>query len=254
MPDLSRILSILADGEELSGFNRARLTGVDSIGLYPMPFTLRLWNLADEDYWMLSAAKEISVTHDDSVLAAGMVTDVCRSAVPEGTMTEVVFSAGIRLWEAPVSLSVEAGVSVSETVKRILSASGTGISLLSFPGEDPVRTRGQAFSGRAAECVEEALSAAGARPCPTPSGLAVVPASGLAVSMELTEEDLIDLPSRAGSRYLIVRTRPVGWPLGKRISVIWGEESAEGIVVERSVDADNTEGKWESELMLEVKP
>ena len=62
-----------------------------------------------------------------------------------------------------------------------------------------------------------------------------------------------DLPFRAGSRYLILRTRPVGWPLGKRVSVSWGEESAEGIVVERSVDADNTEGKWESELMLEVK-
>ena len=129
----------------------------------------------------------------------------------------------------------------------------TGISLLSFPGEDPVRTRGQAFSGRAAECVEEALSAAGARPCLTPSGLAVVPASGLPVSMELTEEDLIDLPSRAGNRYLIVRTRPVGWPLGKRVSVFWGEESAEGIVVERSVDADNTEGKWESELMISIR-
>ena len=253
MPDLSRALSILADGEELSGFNRARLTGVDSIGLYPMPFTLRLWNLADEDYWMLSAAKEVSVVHDDSVLAAGMVTDVCRSAVPEGIMTEVVFSAGIGLWEAPVSLSVEAGISVSETVKRILAASGTGISLLSFPGEDSVRTRGQAFSGRAAECVEEALSAAGARACLTPSGLTVVPASGLPVSMELTEEDLIDLPSRTGNRYLIVRTRPVGWPLGKRVSVSWGEESAEGIVVERSVDADNAEGKWESELMISIR-
>ena len=254
MPDLSRTLSILADGEELSGFNRVRLTGVDSIGLYPMPFTLHLWNLADEDYYLLSAAKEISVIHDDSILAVGQISDVCRSAVPEGTMTEVVFSAGIGLWVAPVSLSVEAGVSVSETVKRILCASGTGIVLLSFPGEDPVRIRGPAFSGRAAECVEEALSAAGARACLTPSGLAVVPASGLPVSMELTEEDLIDLPSRAGSRYLIVRTLPVGWPLGKRVSVTWGEESAEGIVVERSVDADNTEGKWQAELLIEVKP
>ena len=37
MTDLSRTLSILADGEELSGFNRARLTGADSIGLYLDP-------------------------------------------------------------------------------------------------------------------------------------------------------------------------------------------------------------------------
>ena len=38
------------------------------------------------------------------------------------------------------------------------AASGTGIQLLSFPGEDPVSTRGQVFFGRAAECIEEALT------------------------------------------------------------------------------------------------
>lgn len=252
--ELNRTLSVLADGEPAAEGCRVRLAGRDGIGLYPMPFTLRLWNLSDADHSLLSAAREVSVTHDGSVLAAGTISDLYRYPVPEGTVTEVVFSAGLRLWEAPVSLSVEAGVSVSETVQRILSASGTGISLLSFPGEDPVRSRGQAFSGRAAECAEEALFAAKARACLMPSGLAVVPASDLPVSMELTEEDLVDLPSRAGSRYLIVRTRPVGWPLGKTVSVTWEGESAEGIVLERSVDADNTVGKWEAELLLEVKP
>ena len=158
MNDLNRSLTILADGEPVTGFRHARLTGIDTIGLYPMPFTLRLWNLAESDYHLLSAAKEISVLHEDSVLAAGQVSDVCRGTVPEGTVTEVVISAGLPLWEAPVSLSVEAGVSVSETVRRILAASGTGIALLSFPGEDPVRSRGQAFAGRAAECIETALS------------------------------------------------------------------------------------------------
>jgi hypothetical protein len=57
-----------------------------------------------------------------------------------------------------VSVDVESGASVSETVRRLLEASGTGLQLLSFPGEDPVSTRGQAFFGRAAECIIEALS------------------------------------------------------------------------------------------------
>ena len=150
MPDIVRSLSITVDGQPITGFNHARLTGVDSIGLEPMPFILQLWNLSDSDYYQLSAAKKISVRHDDSVLAAGDISDVFKRSVPEGMVTEVVFSAGLSLWEAPVSLSVEAGVSVSETVRRILSASGAGITLLSFPGEDPLRTRGQAFFGRAA--------------------------------------------------------------------------------------------------------
>ena len=186
MPDITRTLTITADGSPVTGFNHARLTGADSIGLEPMPFTMRLWNLSNSDYYMLSAAKRISVLHGDSVLAAGNISDVCRHSVLEGRITEVVFSAGLSLWEAPVSLSVETGVSVSETVRRILSASGTGIPLLSFPGADPIRTRGQAFFGRAAECIAEALSAAGARGYLTDAGLCVIPASGLPVSMALT--------------------------------------------------------------------
>ena len=250
---LSRSLTVLADGEKVAGFLRASLSGRESLGLLPDPFTLRLWNLGESYAGLLSAAKELSVLHGDSVLASGTVADLCRNVTGEGTVTEIVFSAGLRLWEAPVSLSVEAGVSVSETVRRILAASGTGIPLLSFPGEDPVCPRGQSFFGRAAECVEEALSAASARCCLAPSGLCVIPASGLPVSMELSEADLIDAPVRAGERYLLLRTKVTGWPLGKSVSVSWKGETVQGLVTERAVEADNTEGNWQSELVLEIQ-
>lgn len=253
MNDLLRKLTILVDGDPVTGFRHARLTGVDTIGLYPMPFTLQIWNLADSDYWRLVAAKELSVQHLDSVLAAGKISDICRSTVPEGVMTEIVFSAGLRLWEAPVSLFVEAGTSVSETVRGILQASGTGIVLLSFLGKDPVRERGQVFFGRAAECIEMALTGAKARCCLTPSGLCVIPASDLPVSMELTEKDLIDAPTRAGSGLRILRTRVTGWLPGKMVTVKWKGESFSGLVTERSIDADNMEGNWQAELIIEVK-
>ena len=57
MTDLSRELVVLADGIPLTGFVRARLTGQDALGLYPMPFTLRVWNLAEEDDPALAAAR-----------------------------------------------------------------------------------------------------------------------------------------------------------------------------------------------------
>ena len=218
-----------------------------------MPFTLRLWNLADSDYHALCAAKNLSVHHDDSILAYGKISDVYLQIVPEGKITEVVFAAGLGLWETPVSLSVEAGVSVSGTVRQILSASGTGIPLLSFPGEDPVRSRGQAFYGRAAECIEEALMAAGARGYLTESGLCVVPAEGLPVSMDLSSADLLSDPVFVGNRQMLLRTRITGWPLGKGIRVKWKDGSQEGLVLERSVEADNLEGKWESEMLIEKR-
>ena len=252
--ELNRRLTVEADGTVLTGFRRARLTGHDALGLYPMPFVLRLWNLAEADYLLLCSAKMLSVRSGDSVLASGSVSDVFRRAVPEGRVTEAVFAAGLNLWEALVSLSVEAGVSVSETVRRILAESGTGMALLSFPGADPVRSRPQAFFGRAAECIEEALSAAGARGYLTESGLCIVPAEGLPVSMELSSADLLSDPVCVGNGQLLLRTRITGWPLGKGIRAKWKDGSGSGLVLERSVDADNLEGKWESELLIACRP
>ena len=249
---LNRSFDLFADGQPVTGYSRAWLTGQDALGLLPMPFTLRLWNLADSDYYLLSSAGKVSVRCEGSVLASGKVSDVYRQLVPEGTLTEVVFSPGLALWDAQVSLSVEAGASVSETVRQILEASGTGISLLSWVGEDTVRLRGQAFFGRAAECVDEALSAAGARAFIAGDGLCMVPEDGLPVSMELTEADLLDAPIRVAGNRMVLRTRPVGWPLGKKIRVEWKGETATGLIKERSIDADTMEGNWQAELLVEV--
>ena len=251
MADLDRSLTILADEMPVSGFRHAWLTGRDALGLMPMPFLLRVWNLSDDGYYTLRSAKQLSVLHGDSVLAAGKVPDVYRRIVPEGTVTEAVFSAVLDLWEAKVSLSVEAGTAVSETVRQILAASATGIPLLSFPGKDPVRSRAQAFSGRAAECVLEALSAVQVRCALTPSGLSVIPVSGLPVSMSLREMNLMVPPSFVSGNRMVLRTEPVGWPLGKTVSVSWEGKTETGLVTERSIDADNLEGNWQGEIMIQ---
>ena len=162
---MDRSLTILADGELVTYYARARLIGTERLGLYPSLFMLHLWNVAEEDYLALSRSREVMVMHEDIVLVSGIVSDAYRHLIrPSGTFpsrgrlnggteTSVAISPGLALWEAPVSLDVEAGVTVSETVRRLLEASGTGIKLLSFPGEDPVTTRGHAFFGRAAECI-----------------------------------------------------------------------------------------------------
>ncbi len=251
MTAVTEMLKVRTDAGTVTGFRRARLTGRDGLGLYPMPFTLRLWNLGDSDYHLLRASGAVSVMLGHALLASGMISDAIRKTDPEGSVTEVVFAAGLSLWEAPVAISVEAGISVSETVRRILEASGTEIRLLSFPGNDPVRARAQAFSGRAAECAEEALSAAGAGGYLTEAGLCVVPASGLPVSMELSSADLREDPVFIGDRLMLLRTRTAGWLPGKMIRVKWKDGSASGLVLERFVYGDTLEGKWQCELLAE---
>jgi hypothetical protein len=59
------------------------------------------------------------------------------------------------------------------------------------------------------------------------------------------------LSVEAGEGLLLLRTRITGWPLGKTVQVKWKDGSLEGLVLERSVNADNLEGEWGSELLLE---
>ena len=253
MEELNRTLEVFADGERVVGYGRAWLSGREELNLFPAPFMLRLWNLEESDYLLLSRAREVSVSHEGSVLAAGRIADVFRRTAPEGTVTCVCFSPGLPLWEAAVSLSVEAGVSVSETIQGILEASGTGIRLLGWTGENPVFSRGQAFLGRASECIEEALGAASARACLTPSGLCVVPEEGLPVSLALTEADLIDAPAFPSGRLMVLRTKAVGWAAGKSVSVSWKGIRAEGLMVSRAVEADTGSGPWQGEMIVEMR-
>lgn len=249
---LDRTLSVFADGEQLAGQAHAFLSGREAVGLYPMPYTLRLWNLSEDQYLLLSRAKYLSVEHDGSVLAAGDVADAFRYLVEDGTVTVVCFSLGLKLWEAPVSLSLEAGKTVSETVREILAASGTDISLLGYTGHDPLFLRGQAVFGRAAECAGTALSAARARGYLVPAGLCVLPESDLPVSMVISEEDMLAAPEFPSGDLAVLRLKVTGWPIGKKVEVRWQGKVLTGIVAERLTEADSQSGPWYSEILLEV--
>ena len=83
---MDRTLTILADGEPVTGYARARLLGTERLGLYPSLFMLHLWNVAEEDYLLLSRCKEVTVLHKDVVLVSGTVSDAFRHLIrPSGT-------------------------------------------------------------------------------------------------------------------------------------------------------------------------
>ena len=248
-----RELKVLSDGAPLNAECRFHLSGKTAVGLFPSLFTLQAWNLSEEEVFRLRNTKQLAVCRGDSCLASGSVSDVFRRTVPEGTVTTAAFSLGLDLWETPVSLRVEAGVSVSETVRRLLDASGTGIQLLSFPGVDPVFIRGQAFCGRAADCIGEALSAAGARGVLVPAGLCVVPAESLPATLHLSEQDLTDAPAFAdGGRKMILSTTVTGFRPGEEMTLEYGGVLYSGLILERMTEADTASGPWMTQLLIEL--
>ena len=200
-----RSLNVLVDGAPAADGCHIRLRGKTTVSLYPDLFLLNIRNLSDAGFYSLGNATDLQVYHGSELIAFGEIAEVNRWEAVEGELTTVSFGAGLSFWESFVSLSVPAGSSASETVRRILAASisgnmavttggngttgfdvagGTGFSagnapqLLNWPGTDPVFIRGQAFYGRAADAVAVVLSAIGARAVLVPAGVQIIPAGG----------------------------------------------------------------------------
>ena len=253
MQEPDRQLTVLADGEPFASDCRFRLSGQVHIGLYPSLFLLQCWNLSEPDIYKLMNTKTLSVMRDDSCLAFGKVSDVFTRTVTEGTVTTAAFSLGLDLWEVLISLSVHSGTSVSDTLRQLLSASGTGIQLLSFPGLDPVFSRGQAFCGRAAECIAVSLSAASARGYLVPAGLCVIPVEPLPATLHLSEKDLTDRPAFADSgRKMILSTTVIGFQPGEEMTLFYDGKTYAGLILERMVEADTVLGPWSAQLLIEL--
>ena len=249
-----RDMKVVADEIPFAPGFRFRVSGKMSLGLFPSLFTLQVWNLREQDYLRLFRTKELVVHCRNFCTAWGNVTDVYRQTTPDGTVTTAAFSRGLNLWEAQVSLTVEPGVSASETVRRLLAASGTGISLLSFPGRNPVFSRGQAFCGRAADCVNEVLSAASARGILVPAGLRVIPENPMPSPLYLTEKDLADAPSFAmGGKRMILSMTTADYPPGEELRLTYQGTTITGLILERLTEADTEAGPWSTQLLVEVR-
>ena len=251
---MNRALSVLCDNQVFAPGCRFHLSGKTGIGLFPSLFLLQCWNLSDTEVFRLRNTRELSVYRDDSCLAFGRVSDVFRETVPEGTITTVAFSLGLDLWESHVSLSIPAGLTVSETVRLLLEASGTGIQLLSFPGSDPAFSRGQAFCGKTADCISSVLSAASARGYLVPAGLCVVPAVPLEPTLHLGKTDLADLPMLAdGGRKLILSATVTGFQPGEEMTLEADGHFWSGLILERMVEADTAAGEWKTQLLVQLR-
>ena len=249
-----RDFHVLLDGQSFSKGTGFRLTGRVNLYLYPDLFVLQCRNLPREGIFQLQNARQISVLSNGSCLASGQISDVYTQTVPEGTVTFAAFSLGLNLWNAEVSVSCPAGTSISDDVRTILEASGTGIQLLSFPGENPLPLRGRAYAGKAAEAVASALSQASARGFLTPAGLQVIPKDPLSASLHLTEADLTDRPVFADSgRKMILSTNVVGFQPGDEMTLSFEGTTTKGLITSRLVDADSYAGLWRTQLLVELR-
>ena len=162
-------------------------------------------------------------------------------------MLAVSFSYGFRLWKAAVSLSLAAGMKISDTIREVLKASGTGIQMAGYTARDFALTRPQAFFGRACEALERLADSVDGRAGLTPAGVCVIGAGEQTPTVVMPEDGLLSEPIFLKDR-VILKTGIVGWPLGTGVQFIWKGNAWNGVIVSRMMDLDNAEGPWESQL------
>ena len=248
---LNRSLEILVDDVSVAGGCRVLFSGMKRLSLYPELLIVNILNLSDDKYRLIRLGGSLKVKCAGSLLASGVIQDVSRETYSDGVRTSVGFSLGWDLWDNKVSLDVPKETLTSVTVEEILEASGTPWKLLSFPGEDPYYMCGQAFFGSAAECIERAISSAGARACLVNSGLVISPKNPEKIEVHLTEEDLVNAPVFARD-CVILSTIMVGWPIGRRLQLDYRGKITDAVIVRQRFNADTGDGPWMTEIMAEV--
>ena len=260
-----RTLTVLADGQEIASGCHLRLRGTEDLSLRPAFFILEIEALSSSSAACLSGARTLRVLRGASTLAEGEIDDVVtslRSGIP---WTTVAFAAGLSFWRSSVSLSLPAGLRLSDTLRLLLGAAGRGrtdpaFSLAALIGPDPVFSRPQAFYGRTAELLlalaaGASISLSGSLPSSpgiyrTPAGIVYDGGTETPVpSLTLTESHLLSAPEPTADG-LLLHTEMAGWPIGASLRYAAYGQSGTGRILSRSIDADQASGPWLSSLLL----
>ena len=252
MNELNRTLDVLVDGVSIADGCRVRLMGEAGLGLYPRLVTVSMLNISESGYHAIRMNGRIAVRCGDSELFSGEIQDVNRETVKGGVWTTVGFAAGVGIYREQIGISLEAGLTASETVQTILQQSQTGIRLLSWRGEDPVFSRAQAYCGSTAEIVEQVMAAAGAMTAMVDAGIIVATDKPEATDVWLTEADLMNEPYFT-AEHVVLQTKMVGWTVGHWMQLDWQDKTIVGLIEKRAVEADTGKGIWTCELMIRTE-
>jgi len=244
---MRRDLHLFADDTEIGQGCRMRLALREEFSLMPQLFHLEIENLSESSAEMLANCREMAVRSNGSVLATGDSIFCCPRWIDGRKIVSVSFSYGFRLWKASVSISLAAGMRISDTIREVLKASGTGIEMAGYTAKDFALTRPQAFFGRACEALERLADSVDGRVGLTPAGVCVIGTEEVTPTVVMPEEELLSEPIFLKDR-VILKTGIVGWPLGTCVRFRWNGADYQGVMMSRMLDLDNAGGSWESQI------
>ena len=250
MNPIQRELLLFADGQELGAGCRMMLQSRENLSLTLCLFLLDILDLSESSEARLSSAKSVEVRSFGSVLGSGEILDVYTSRAKDRRMTTVVFSPILGFWKKNVSLSLPAGMLISDAMREVLKAGKAEVSLAAFQAEDTRTPRPQSFFGRVCDVLSDLAAAADANVFLTPAGLCVRDRRPVRPTLTIPQSALLSAPEQTED-LVILNTSVMGWPLGAWVQYDWKGTVRTGRLVSRLIDADNVTGPWKTELELE---
>ena len=253
MPTYIRDLRLFADGAEIAQFCRVRLDARETLSLLPQLCHLEIENLSDSSTALLSGARSVEARTGDSILFSGEILTCCPRVQSGRSILSLDISPGFPLWQSSVSLSLSAGLSVSDTFRAVLAASlqpsgqPTAVPLCAFTADDIRLTRPQSFFGRTCDALRSLADSVQAHAFLSPAGLSVISRRPASPTLTLPPEALLSDPVFLPDCILLT-TSILGWPLGASLQFTWRNAPRSGLLASRLLHLDNVSGPWLSQL------
>ena len=250
MNQIQRELRLFADGREIGQGCHMLLQSRETLSLTLSLFLLDILDLSDSSEAQLSSAKSVELRSCGSVLGSGEILDVHSFGEKGQRFTTVIFSPLSGVWKKSVSLSLPAGMLISDAMREVLKAGGTEVSLAAFQAEDSRVSRPQSFFGRVCDVLFDLAAAADAYVFLTPAGICVQDRRPVPPTLTIPRSALLSAPDwmKGGA---VLNTSVMGWPMGAWVQYEWQGTVRTGRLVSKMIDADNVTGPWKAELELE---
>lgn len=244
-----RELSVHVDGVQIAKGLRMTLKGRSTMCLRPDYWILNIYNLSGFAEHQVRNAKEIIVCGlGKSELCRGSVEDIYRHSEGVKDITTIAICDGGKFWDSSISISLASGNKISQTVRTIISRCSSPIKMVSYQANDGLLSRGQVFHGKTVKYVSDLAKSVFARAFLTRGAIGIFGKGKAASVIRIKPESGLLEISRTNNAVIARMGVVQGFAVGQLVEI--PEDAKRYRLICQSIDADNHDGVWQTELLM----
>lgn len=240
-----RPMKVMIDSDtEVAKDLRKYLRGKTSMNLMPDYYLLDISGMSDSDLEIIKSSKKITVAgENDSILCLGVVDEIYQYQDDMNEVTSIAISDGKDFWFSVANASIGKGASIRNTLVTCLG----GFPLASYIADNPQLLRGQTYLDRLPDVVSTLARSVHARAYFTHGQVNVVAPGSASSVLNIPDKEILENPGFSNG-VCTLKTKVKGYPIGLLVTI--EKKRKKYRLVSQTVNADNWEGDWVSELML----